>query len=266
MLLAIDAGNTNTVFAVLKLDKQGNRELCSQWRISTSGTRTVDEYVVWLSQLMSISGLSLNRIDGCIISTVVPAALFNLRQIAERFLNVKPLVVGKPGVDLGLKIRIDRPETVGADRLANAVGAHIKYAGDLVVIDFGTATTFDVIAADGGYEGGIIAPGVNLSIEALYLAAAQLPRIALEPPEKVIGDSTLSAMQSGVFWGYISMIEGLVARIKQEFGKPLTIVATGGLSTLFNDSTKVIEYVDRDLTIDGLLEIYKRNSPPKSVE
>lgn len=255
MLLAIDAGNTNTVFAVLQ-----DGEIRGQWRISTDGQRTADEYVVWLSQLMGISGMALSEIDACIVSSVVPPATFNLRQIGKKFLNFEPLVLGAKDIRLGLDVRVPQPETVGADRLANAVGAHLKYPGDLIVMDFGTATTFDVVGADGAYLGGIIAPGVNLSIEALHMAAAKLPHIVIQRPDKVIGDTTLGAMQSGVYWGYISMIEGMVARIRDEYQKPLKVIATGGLSHLFRHSTDVIEVVDDDLTIAGLLEIYKRNT------
>ncbi len=254
MLLAIDAGNTNCVFAIFDKDK-----LLGQWRIATSQSRTADEYVVWLRQLLKIADIELDQVDACIISTVVPQALFNLRQITRRYLNFEPMVVGSKDVTLGIDVRVPQPETVGADRLANAVGAHAKYEGSFIIIDFGTATTFDVVAEDGAYEGGIICPGVNLSVEALHMAAAKLPNVAIEKPESVIGTTTDQAMKSGVFWGYTSMIEGLVTRIKQEYQRPMTVLATGGLSHLFRHATNLIDQLDDDLTIDGLLEIYKRN-------
>ena len=255
MLLAIDAGNTNTLFAVH--DGQGWR---AQWRTSTSDTRTADEYMVWLAQLMGLEAIKPADIDGAVIGTVVPQATFNLRTLCRRYFNCEPFVIGDDNLDLGIEIDVDKPEEVGADRLANAVAAHSSYENSLIVLDFGTATTFDIVNERGAYTGGIIAPGVNLSLEALHAHAAKLPRIAIQRPERVIGKSTVTAMQSGVFWGYVSMIEGMVARIKKEYGKPMKVVATGGLASIFDNATEVIEIVDRDLTIRGLLEIYQRNA------
>ena len=254
MLLAIDAGNTNTVFAVYD-----GTELKGKWRIGSDGQRTADDYAVWLTQVLTFEGLVRSSIHAAIISSVVPSALPNLTQLCEKTFKCDPLIVGSPQVILGLDVRIDEPSAVGADRLANAVGAHAKFSGALIVLDFGTATTLDIIAPDGAYEGGIIAPGVNLSVEALHMAAAKLPPITVERPDKVIGRSTIQAMQSGVFWGYISMIEGLVARIKEEYGESATVIATGGLSRLFFESTAIIEYVEEDLTIEGLRILYERN-------
>jgi len=254
MLLTIDAGNTNVVFAVYD-----GQTLEAKGRLSTDGDRTVDEYAVWLSQFLQLKGLRLEDIGAAIISCVVPPALFGLRRLCRDFLGCEALVVGERGVDPGIDIRIDTPSAVGADRIANAVGAHARYDGALIVIDFGTATTLDVVGADGAYEGGIIAPGVKLSLEALFMAAAKLPHIAIEPPVSVIGKGTVHAMQSGVFFGYVSMIEGLVARIKKEYGKPLKVIATGGLSPLFDPHTPVIEHVEEDLTIDGLRLLFERN-------
>lgn len=254
MLLAIDAGNTNIVFAVLD-----GTEVKGQWRAATRAERTADEYVVWLRELMGLEGLKLGDIDAAIISTVVPQALFSLQTLCRRYFSAEPLVIGAPDVELGIGVRVRDPRSVGADRLVNAVGAFIAYGGPLIVIDFGTATTFDVIAQDGSYEGGIIAPGINVSAEALHQAAAQLPRIAVAKPQAVIGTDTISAMQSGVFWGYIGLIEGLVARMRGEYGKPMKVVATGGLAPLFHRSTPIIEAADADLTIRGLAEIYRRN-------
>ncbi|MBS0334499.1 MAG: type III pantothenate kinase, partial [Proteobacteria bacterium] len=219
------------------------------------------EYAVWLSQLLGMAGLQLGVFDGCIISSVVPQSIFNLRNLARRYLKVEPMVIGE-NVDLGIPVRIEKPSEAGADRLVNAIGAHIVYPGDLIVIDSGTATTFDVIAADGGMEGCAIAPGINLSMEALHQAAAKLPRVAIQRPRgnTAIGKDTVAAMQSGVFWGYIALIEGLVARIKAEWGKPMTVIGTGGVASLFHGATMAIDHFDPDLTIRGMLEIYRRNT------
>lgn len=253
MLLAIEQGNTNTLFAV----HDGERWI-AQWRSATESTRTADEYAVWLSQLLAMAGLQLGVFNGCIISSVVPQSIFNLRNLARRYLHVEPLVIGE-NADLGIAVRIDKPSEAGADRLVNAIGAHIHYSGDLIIIDSGTATTFDIVAGDGGFEGGVIAPGINLSMEALHTAAAKLPRVAIQKPQRVVGTDTVGAMQSGVFWGYIGLIEGLVARIKAEREKPLTVIATGGVASLFHGATMAIDHFDQDLTIRGMLEIWRRN-------
>jgi type III pantothenate kinase len=255
MLLAIEQGNTNTLFAV-----HDGSDWIAQWRSATESTRTADEYAVWLSQLLEMNRLSLKLLTGCIISSVVPQSIFNLRNLSRRYLHVEPLIIGE-NAELGIDIRIDKPSEAGADRLVNAIGAHIVYPGPLVVIDSGTATTFDIVAADGGFEGGIIAPGINLSMQALHDAAAKLPRIAIQRPERnrVVGTDTVTAMQSGVFWGYISLIEGLISKIKAERGEHLTVVATGGVVSLFEDATTMIDHYDPDLTIRGLLEIHRRN-------
>ena len=254
MLLAIDAGNTNIVFALHDGD-----ELRHKWRISSSSSRTADEYMVWLTQLMKLEGFDPSDITGAIIATVVPQALFPLQLLCRRYFKCEAMVVGDDSVDLGIEVKLENPREVGADRLVNAVAAHKLYGGPMTIIDFGTATTFDVIDDQGNYHGGVISPGVNLSMEALHMAAAKLPRVAVEKPAKVIGDGTVSAMQSGVFWGYIGLIEGIVQRIRAEYGKPMKVLATGGLAPLFNDSTDVIEIVDQELTTRGLFEIYDRN-------
>jgi type III pantothenate kinase len=254
MLLTIDCGNTNTVFAVYDGDVQKG---C--WRISTAVHRTADEYAVWLTQLMGLRGLQPGHIDSVVIASVVPETKFPLKTLSRAYFNAEPVVVGEPGVVLGLQILIDRPEQVGADRLVNAVAAHARYPGDLIVIDFGTATTFDLVDAAGSYVGSIIAPGILLSMDALYMAAAQLPRVAVERPPRVIGRATVPAMQSGVYWGYVSMIEGMVARIRHEYGKPMRVIATGGLAPLFDKATDIIEQVDLDLTMRGLVEVHRRN-------
>jgi type III pantothenate kinase len=256
MMLAIEQGNTNTLFAV-----HDGTEWIAQWRAATDSTRTADEYAVWLSQLLSMAGLQFGALDACIISSVVPQSMFNLRNLSRRYLHVEPLVIGE-NAELGIPVRIDKPSEAGADRLVNAIGAHIAYPGDLIVIDSGTATTFDVVASDGGLEGCAIAPGINLSMEALHAHAAKLPRIAIQKPQQVVGKDTVGAMQSGVFWGYIALIEGLIARIKGEWDKPMTVVATGGVASLFHGATLAIDHFDPDLTIRGLLEIYQRNTRP----
>jgi len=254
MLLAIEQGNTNTLFAV-----HDGETWIAQWRSATESTRTADEYAVWLSQLFEMNGLSLTRLTSCIISSVVPQSLFNLRNLSRRYLNVEPLVIGE-NAELGVQVRIDKPSEAGADRLVNAIGAHVVYPGPLIVIDSGTATTFDVVGADGGFEGGVIAPGINLSMQALHEAAAKLPRIAIQRPDTIVGKDTVGAMQSGVFWGYIGLIEGLIARIKAERGEHLTVIATGGVVSLFEGATTMIDHFDPDLTIRGLLEIHRRNT------
>jgi len=254
MLLAIEQGNTNTLFAV-----HDGETWIAQWRAATHSTRTADEYAVWLSQLLGMAGLAIGAFDGCIISSVVPQSIFNLRNLARRYLHVEPLVIGE-NVDLGIEVRIEKPSEAGADRLVNAVGAHMVYSGDLIVIDSGTATTFDIVAADGGLEGCAIAPGINLSMEALHQAAAKLPRIAIQKPQRIIGKDTVGAMQSGVFWGYIGLIEGLITRIKSEWDRPMTVVGTGGVASLFHGATTSIDHFDPDLTIRGMLEIWRRNS------
>lgn len=252
MLLAIDVGNTNTVFALYR-----GAEAVVQWRAATSAQRTADEHAAWLAQMMRFQGFELDAIDDCVISTVVPQMLFHLRNLARRYIGVEPVVVANSGAP-GVEVRIDRPEQVGADRLVTAVGAHMKYGGPLIVVDSGTATTFDIVGADGGFEGGVIAPGINLSVQALHDAAAQLPRIAIERPEKAIGRDTVSAMKSGVFWGYIGLIEGLVTRIKAEYEGVQKVVATGGVASLFEGATDAIDVFDPDLTIRGLYEIHRR--------
>jgi type III pantothenate kinase len=253
MLLAIEQGNTNTMFAV-----HNDVEWIAQWRTATEANRTADEYAVWLTQLLHMNGLGFEDLDGCIISSVVPQSIFNLRNLSRRYMNVEPLIVGE-NANLGIEVRITKPTEAGADRLVNAIGAHLTYPGDLLLIDSGTATTFDVVAADGAFEGGLIAPGINLSLHALHEAAAKLPRIAIQKPERVIGKDTVQAMQSGVFWGYIALIEGLVDRIKAEWGAPLTVIGTGGVASLFEGATTSIDRFDPDLTIRGLLEIWRRN-------
>lgn len=255
MLLAINANNTNVKFALCDGD-----EAVGDWRISTDIKRTADEYAVWLTQLMALKGFQPAAVDGAIIATVVPQALYELKVLCRKYFSCEPLVVGEGVADLGIQVLIDRPEEAGADRLLNAVAGHTHYGGPLVVVDFGTATSFDIVSEKGDFVGGIIAPGINLSVDALYAAAAKLPRIAVEKPSRVIGKSTLEAVRSGVYWGYVGLIEGIIARVRAEYGRDdIKVVVTGGLAPLFADSTALFDHVDPDLTMKGLIEVHRRN-------
>ncbi len=253
MLLAVDVGNTNTVFA---LHEAGS--LKAEWRCRTEHKRTADEYFVWLQQLMLHEKITTPVTD-VIISSVVPQVVFNLRILSDRYFDCRPMVVGKPEIDLGVPVRVDPDTLVGADRLVNTVGAFDRYGGNLIVVDFGTATTFDVVAADGAYVGGVISPGVNLSLKALSEAAAALPHIDVTRPEQVVGKNTRACMVSGIFWGYIGLIEGICTRISKERNETMKVIGTGGLSTLFNQGTDIFDEIDGDLTIHGLVLIHARN-------
>ena len=255
MLLAIDAGNTNVVFALLD-----GRTIKARWRIATDPRRTADEYAVWLSQLLGLDGRTLADITAVVIATVVPRALHNLQVLARKYFKAEALIAGRAPLEWGMALDVDEPASLGADRAVNTIAAHELHAGDLVVIDFGTATTFDVSDFSGAYKGGIIAPGINLSLDALVTAAAKLPRIAIEAPAttSVIGRNTVDQMSIGIYWGYIAMIEGLVARLKAEVGRPATVIATGGLATLFDNHTNAFDLIEPDLTIQGLAIMYER--------
>ena len=253
MLLAIDCGNTNIVFALYDGEVQA-----ANWRISTDAKRSADEYFVMLTHLMQIKEFPVNLVTEVIIACVVPEVQPKLQNMALRGFGVTPLVVGAVDVDLGIDVNIDQPGQAGADRLVNAVAARAFHDLPAIVVDFGTATTIDLIGVNGAYEGGIIAPGVNLSVEALYVAAARLPRLAVEPwaaDMPVLGKNTLAAMHSGIFWGYVSMVDGLIARLRIEIGADFPVIATGGLAPLFADHMPVISIVDSDLTLKGLLRI-----------
>jgi type III pantothenate kinase len=257
MLLAIDAGNTNTVYAVF--DDAGT--LHGEWRASTDVNRTADETGIWLLQLMQLAGIEREAIGAAIIASVVPAVLFNLRTLCRRYFDCQALVVGSPEVDIGIGVLLDRPEEIGADRLVNAVGAFVAYGGPKIIVDFGTATTFDVIDQEGNYLGGVICPGVNLSIEALHRASAQLPRVAIgRPPEHIIGKNTVQAMRAGIFWGYIGMVEGIITRIRDELGLAAEVIATGGLAPLFSECSTALGRAEPDLTLNGLFAVWKRNA------
>jgi type III pantothenate kinase len=250
MLLAIDIGNTNTVFAVYNKDK-----LQASWRCETVSARTADEYAAFLHEMFVLSGLGWGKMKDVIVSSVVPAADFNIRKFCKQYMECEPVFV--TAAMAGITVDIDRPEEVGADRLVNVAAICAHYKPPAIVIDFGTATTFDVINAKGHYTGGVIAPGINLSVEALNRAAAKLPKVDIKKPEKAIGKSTVTAIQSGIYFGYIGLIEGLVARISGEMREKPLVLATGGLAPLFAGNTDIIDKVDEELTLKGLLCIYQ---------
>jgi type III pantothenate kinase len=258
LLLAIDQGNTNTVFAVFE-----GEALRGQWRIGTRTDRTADEYAVWLHQLMELSGIHSGHIADAVISSVVPQALFDLKTLCHKHFRNDPVVVGE-NAELDMPLRIDSPSEAGADRLVNAIGAYMRFGGPLIVIDFGTATTFDVVDADGGFAGGVFAPGINLALDAMHRISARLPRIGVARPKQVIGTNTIACMQSGVYWGYVSLIEGVVARIKAERGdQSIKVIATGGLAPLFDAATDAIDTFDPDITVRGLREAWRRTRRPE---
>jgi len=249
MLLAIDVGNTNTVFAI-----HDGSEFLASWRCATEHQRTADEYFVWLNTLMKLQNINVT-IRSVVVSSVVPQVVFNLRLLSDRYYSCRPLVIGKPDCLLPVEVRVDAETQVGADRLVNTVGAFKQYGGDLIVVDFGTATTFDVVAKDGAYIGGVIAPGVNLSVRALHLAAAALPHVDATKPQTVIGTNTVACMQAGIYWGYVGLIERINQEIRRERDRPMKVVATGGLATLFNQEAGLFDLVDGELTMTGLIEI-----------
>jgi type III pantothenate kinase len=253
MLLAIDCGNTNTVFSIW----DGARFIAT-WRIATDHTRTADEYYVWLSSLMMLTRTEAD-ITEAILSSTVPRVVFNLRVLCNRYFNCRPLVVGKPECRLPVAPRVDQGTTVGPDRLVNTVAGFDRHGGNLIVVDFGTATTFDVVDHDGAYVGGVIAPGVNLSLEALHMAAAALPHVDVSRPARAIGTNTVACMQSGVYWGYIGLAEGIVRQIRAERDSPMKVIATGGLASLFAQGFDLFDKVEDDLTMHGLMLIHRHN-------
>ena len=255
MLLAVDVGNTNVVFAVCE-----GREIRARWRIATDPRRTADQYAVWLIQLMAIEGIDRAAIDQIIVSTVVPRALHNLDVLAQKYFGLNPIIAGQGADGWGFQADVDEPRSLGADRAVNIVAAHDAHTGDLIIVDFGTATTFDAVDYAGTYKGGIIAPGINLSLEALVTAAAKLPRIAIDKPttNSVLGTNTEDQMQIGVFWGYVALIEGLVERMRAEIGRPAHVIATGGLAVLFDQHTTIFDAIDPDLTLKGLAILAER--------
>ena len=254
MLLAIEAGNTNIKFALID-----GEEIKTRWRIATDARKTADEYAVWLLQLLEIEGYERSDVTAVICSTVVPRALHNIRQLASKYFGVDAMVAGKSPVEWGIALKVDEPQAVGADRAVNAISAQSLMSGNKIVISFGTATTFDHVGADGAYCGGIIAPGINLSLDALVNATAKLPRIAIEAPdnESVIGRTTEHQMLIGIYWGYVAMIEGLIARMKAEIGGPVKVIATGGLAALFQQHAHLFDRIEPDLTLRGLAILYE---------
>lgn len=255
MLLAVDVGNTNVVFALFDRD-----EMRARWRIATDPRRTGDEYAVWLMQLLQLEGLGKDDVSAMIVSSVVPRTQHNLTVLSQKYFGVEPLFAGEGAAAYDIVIDVDEPRSLGADRAVNAIAAHAKHDGDLIVIDFGTATTFDVIDFNGAYKGGIICPGINLSLDALVNNTAKLPRIAIDEPSNagVIGRNTEDQMLIGVFWGYVAMMEGLITRLRAEIGRPAKVIATGGLAVLFDKHTEIFDAVDGDLTLQGLAMIASR--------
>ncbi|WBY08575.1 type III pantothenate kinase [Sphingomonas sp. 7/4-4] len=256
MLLAVDAGNTNVVFALVE-----DGEIRARWRIATDPRRTADEYAVWLNQLLNLEGYDRSVVTGVIIGIVVPRALHNLQVLSSKYFKTEAVIAGQGSAEWGFPLDVEEPGSLGADRALNMIAGHARHEGDLIIIDFGTATTFELVDYKGAYKGGIIAPGINLSLDALVTAAAKLPRIAISAPEKtsVVGRNTVDQMHIGIYWGYVAMIEGLVARLKAEVGRPLKVIATGGLAVLFEKHTSVFDTIEPDLTIQGLAMLWERS-------
>lgn len=253
MLLAIDIGNTNIVLGIY----EGN-DLRHSWRISTDPYKTADEIGILIKQLFNYKGVSLEDVNSIIISSVVPTIMGSVETMCEEYFKVKPFIVG-PGIKTGLVIKFENPKEVGADRIVNAVAAIEKYGTPAVVVDFGTATTFDAISKEGHYLGGAIAPGIRISMDALFSKAAKLPRVELQKPPNVIGNTTVRGMQSGIVYGYIGQVDGIVGRMKEELGEKPVAVATGGLAEFIAKHCQTIDHIDPLLTLDGLKEIYKKN-------
>lgn len=255
MLLAIDVGNTNAVLGVFKA-----RALATQFRLETNAKKTYDEYGILVMQLLAHAGLRKEDITAIVVSSVVPPLQFNLEKMAERYFALKPLFIG-PGVKTGMPILYDNPREVGADRIVNAVAAFEKHKQALVVVDFGTATTFDAVSEKGEYLGGVICPGIHISMDALFLNASKLPRVEFARPPHVIGKNTVHSMQSGFVFGYVSMVDGICERMRAEMGAPLAkVVATGGLASLLGRESKLISEVDETLTLEGLRMIHERHT------
>ena len=257
MLLAIDCGNTNTIFSIW----DGNKFI-STWRTATDHQRTADQYFVWLSSLMSLQNIKAD-ISDVIISSTVPRVVFNLRVLSDRYFNTRPIVVGKPDCKVPIDVRVDAGTAVGPDRIVNSVAGYDLFGGNLIIVDFGTATTFDVVDKDGAYVGGVIAPGVNLSLQALHQMAAALPHVDIARPKEVIGTNTVACMQSGVFWGYIGLVKEICRKIIEEKQEVMKIIATGGLAPLLQSSDQLFEAVEDNLTMHGLRLIFECN---KSVD
>ena len=254
MLLAIDIGNTNVTFGVF-----GNEHLRATWRLATDVDKMPDEYGISMLSLLRHEGLETSDISGIAMCSTVPPLVVVFEELFQRYFKVTPLIVS-PGVQTGVRIRMDNPREVGPDRIANAAAAHHLYEGPVIVVDVGTATTFDVVSGEGDFIGGVIATGIGTAAEALYRRAAALPRIELVAPKRAIGTGTITAMQSGFVFGYVGLVEGLVARIRRELGEKATVVATGGYADIIAPETSVIDTVNPDITLIGLRQIYLANA------
>lgn len=261
MLLAIDSGNTNIVFALFDGDR-----IVATWRSWTNAKRTADEYGVWLVQAMIAQNIDVRKIHAAIVCNVVPDMQHILVEACKKYFLVEPMDVTDKRIDYGVTPLVDNPDDVGADRLVNAAGAKLMMPGPFVVIDFGTATVFDVIDEAGNFVGGVIAPGVNTAMDGLRQAAARLPRVALQKPKKVVGKATVPAIQSGLFWGTVAMVEGMILRIEEETDAEMSVIATGGLCQLFADATEIITHVEPHLTLKGLFSIHQRNFKAPIIE
>ncbi len=261
MLFVLDVGNTNTVlglYASAGAKSNGYDRLVAHWRVATIKTQTVDEYGVLFRNLFALSDIEVKAVRGIVISSVVPPIDSTLREVCERYFHAKPLFI-EPGVKTGMPVHYDNPAEVGADRIVNCVAVHEKYGGPSIIVDFGTATTFDVVTADAKYIGGVIAPGINISAEALFSRAARLPRVDIRRPPTVIGTNTVVNMQSGLYFGYLGLVDGILTRMKREVPGVKKVIATGGLAALLARDSEHIEEVDEDLTLKGLKLIYDRN-------
>jgi type III pantothenate kinase len=270
MLLVLDVGNTNTVLGVFAkkakddgTDSPGYKRIVANWRVATIATQTVDEYGVLFRNLFAMEKIEVSGIGGIVISSVVPPLDSTLRQVCERYFNTKPLFI-EPGVKTGMPVLYDNPAEVGADRIVNSVAAFEQFGGPCIVVDFGTATTFDCVSAKGEYQGGVICPGIGISADALFEKTARLPRVDIRKPARVVGTNTVGSLQSGLYYGYLGLVDGILERLLQEMGKEATVVATGGLAALIGTGSKYIRHVDDLLTLDGLRLIWERNIAAKS--
>ena len=261
MLLTIDVGNTNTVLGLYKLEGETS-ELAAHWRVTTHRSQTADEYGVLFVNLFKMHGLEVSQVSHIIISSVVPPVESTLRDVCESYFHIEPLFI-EPGIKTGMPVLVDNPAELGADRLVNAIAAFERYGGPCIIVDFGTATTFDVVSAKGEYLGGSIAPGLGISADALFSRAARLGRIDIKRPAKVIGTNTVTHLQSGLYYGYIGLVDGILARMIAELGQPAKVIATGGLARQISEDSVYIAEIDDMLTLDGLRILFERNRSAK---